>query len=558
MKKRMILAALISAFFVLLLRFHTAFTKDLPINVQPAQIEFFNFNHNLITTTYDQQQSGIEYPCNTYTAFIHKNKSSGQKKLIKPSISNEIDYIIHDLSDVMTTDEKIEFTALLGRSFLQNYDYSRAYNEAGIGTIVSLEDLLSGLESGEPAGVCRDIAVGQAQVLNSLGSYNTYVLRFSSAGYGHVTLITQNPDDNATLYKINYDEISTDQHLDGIEKLHQDTTIPDIGIYYHMYDINGKPVAQLPSGLGVLLNKASFGSGASLDPFLRYSPELLSLDFNEGQLSGRIFRGITKNKEEFSGLAINLMSRKSNDGIFNFMLQMASGHYRSERTHVNVDADLNYSRMYGELQSPPVRIGTFILRGRSDITGTLLSGMGRIKNSDNEIVAQGRVFDSAINQLTHLTSRWVSDTQRTSIKLDLTSNYYAGLHSNYNDIRKQKNDIDGIGLVHNYTLFSNELSYKISSKTTSILSFAYIYRNVGTQKKIEFSLAETKQKISIGQILPSKNLPNWVENSKKRIYTKFQRQVNKYNDLELLIEFIEPTPHTSSINSWLTFSLYFM
>ncbi|MGA1869520.1 MAG: hypothetical protein ACMUJM_13355 [bacterium] len=538
--------------FMVLLLYHNALSHNFKISFTPAQVPLFYFNRNLIVSNYNCNHTGIQLLSHSYASFIKRNA------LIESSDSDYIEYILYDLSNEMNTKESIEFVALLGASFLENYDYERAYNGVGSGSVVSLEELLSSLKTGQPAGVCRDIAVGQAQILKSLGAYNTYVLRFSSAGYGHVTLITQDPDNRSTLYKLNYDELTTDQHSKGIDKLHQDTTIPDIGIYYHLYNTNGEPVAQLPSGLGMLLDKASLGSGQALDPFLHYSTPLLAIDFLDGPTSGRIFSGITGNQEEFSGLAFNTAFGREKDDIFHFQLQLASGYYESARSHVMVNANLHYSRFKSTLQSPGLRIGNLLLQGSSGTSGTILFGYGTVLNNDNEILNQGTVVDYGINHLYRLKLGWISDNRKASFNLNLTSHYYAALHANHNDIRKQKKDFDGIGFVHNYTLIEHEMDYILTPRIRGIVNVAYLSRNIGTQQKIEVGCTTPERKIVLGHIHPSKDLPNWVENSQECIYTKFQQKINHTHEVDFLIEFINDDISPLIINSSLTFSMYFL
>ena len=549
--------------------FCAAFSQDYDININftndastnspafwPYQTTFFYFHKNLIGNVYDQKQLGISLPPDTDTLLINKNK------LIEAHNIYDIHRILDDLSMSMDNNEKIELATSLGQSFRKNYDNSRADLGSGNGDIVSLEDLLAGLRNDKPAGVCRDIAVGQAQILSRLGSHNAYVLRFQTLGSGHASVVTQIPDNNSTLYKINYDELTTDSYNLGIEKLHQNTTIPDIGIHYHLYNQDGKPVAKLPSKLGQFLNIASGGSAQKLDPFLPSYPSLMSLNIIKGPVSGRIFCGITKNKEEIVGFAMN-KNLAPKDNIFHLQLQSATSQYQSERTYVKVRANLMYTRIYGKLETPSLQIGKFFIQGSTGLDITALIGRGIIdyKGAMNynykEALKKDSVEDYGLSGLSHLESLWISENQKTSIKTNLLANFYADLYADNNDIRQQKEDLNDITLVHNYTLFHNELSYAVSSKIKSMCNVSYIYLQVGTLKEIGLGIERNQQRIIIGQTFPSSNLPNWVENSRERIYALFQQNINENNRLDFRIENIENDPKASVFNSWFSISVLF-
>jgi len=520
----------------------------------PYQAAFFYFHKDLIDKDYNKNQARFSLPPNTYNLLTSKNQ------LIDAPTLYDINRILDDFSLSMNSTEKIELVTSLGQSFRKNYDNSRAHFESGSGDIVSLEDLLAGLRDSQPAGVCRDIAVGQAQILDHLGSHNTYVLRFQTFGSGHATVVTQIFDNPSTLYKINYDELTIDTHNLGIDKLHQNTTIPDIGIHYHFYNIDGKPVARLTSGLGQVLNDASGGSEKEFDPFIHSWPNLMRLNITKGFTSGRIFCGITKNKEEIVGLAMNKKMSNKNDTL-SLQLQSAASQYQSERNYVTLRANLIYTRIYGKLETPQLQIGNFFIQGGAGLDGTALIGQGTIDYkgitdyNDNELIKKDNVEDYGISALGHIESLWISENRKTSIKTNLYTNFYGDFYAYDNDIRRQKENFNGISPVHNYTLFHCESGYEIASKTKCIFKIAHVYRKVGTLNEIELGIQKKQLGFTIGQTFPSPTLPNWVENSRKRIYAEFQKRINKNSGLIFWIENIEDGPQDSLLNSWFSISL---
>ena len=166
------------------------------------------------------------------------------------------------------------------------------------------------------------------------------------------------------------------------------------------------------------------------------------------------------------------------------------------------------------------------------------------------------VEDYGISGIGHIESLWISKNRKTSIKTNLLTNYYGDFYAYDNDIRRQKESFNGINPVHNYTLFQSELGYEITSKTKTILKIAHVYRKVGTLNEIELGIQKKQVGFTIGQTFPSPTLPNWVENSRKRIYAGFQKKINKNSGLIFWIENIENGPQDSLLNSWLSIFLF--
>ena len=79
---------------------------------------------------------------------------------------------------------------------------------------------------------------------------------------------------------------------------------------------------------------------------------------------------------------------------------------------------------------------------------------------------------------------------------------------------------------------------------------------MGALNEIELGIQRKQLGLTIGQTFPSPTLPNWVENSRERIYAGFQKKLNKNSGLIFWIENIEDGPQDSLLNSWLSISLF--
>ena len=153
--------------------------------------------------------------------------------------------------DKLSADQKVALISKLGGSFSNGYNYARAADKNATG-FIDTAGLLTAVATGKPGGICRDIALAQTQMLEGLGFKNNYIVAYKTYEGHHATVITSNPADG-NIVKFNYDEVSGANKGSGTGALGQDTTLPDFGLEYKIYDTKGKPVVSLPSEIGQIL-----------------------------------------------------------------------------------------------------------------------------------------------------------------------------------------------------------------------------------------------------------------------------------------------------------------
>ncbi len=199
-------------------------------------------------------------------------------------------------NDGLSNDEFLKLVAILGDRLLKNYDHDRA--EAGVSEAgsVSGDRLLSAARtnallgsseyaeayglpeiesSGRPkAGVCRDIAVFQAKILEARGFKNTFVTSWSHRSGLHSTLITQDPSRPRQLYQFNYGAMAGVTDRDGGLALFQG--VEDATLNYRISDPQGRSLADIPSEMGKLLSEAAGFNIRSFDPLARTTSSLTS------------------------------------------------------------------------------------------------------------------------------------------------------------------------------------------------------------------------------------------------------------------------------------------
>jgi hypothetical protein len=216
--------------------------------------------------------------------------------------------IYQEAGKLMEFDRQIEFIAKLGGAMSGNYDDDRESKALSAKGSIKCDDILSGLAKGDPIGVCRDMVICQAQVLEAMGNKgNVYGLSYSSPGSYHVTLVASDPNNPSKVHKVSYDDVQTETDKPGIAALDQGHGIPDVGITYRVWKPDGSMVASLPSEMGLALNEVTGGSNKQdFDPMLIEGYQLNSVGASYGALNGKAFVGQLSNGDRILGVATYL------------------------------------------------------------------------------------------------------------------------------------------------------------------------------------------------------------------------------------------------------------
>jgi hypothetical protein len=207
-------------------------------------------------------------------------------------------------SFMLSFEEKMHVAQTVGELMVANYDRNRAGNPPEKG-IVHFEKLIESIQSGEAAGVCRDIATAQAMVLDRLGLDKVYVMAFATIGGGHATVLAQDSEDRSKVVHLNYGEVTTQSNSSG--SLSGDTTLPEAGINIRIFDAKGEPVDNLPSELGYIMTRFAgldserFSAGVSRDGI-----HLTSLNYTNGRVQLLLGAALTATGQQTVGVGFNL------------------------------------------------------------------------------------------------------------------------------------------------------------------------------------------------------------------------------------------------------------
>lgn len=104
-----------------------------------------------------------------------------------------------------------------------------------------------------PGGVCRDITLVLAQLLEAKGFRNVAIIGYTALNGRHASVIAESYTQPGLYRTLNYGERITRANLDGAQLLHQGPR--DVTTAYRVYDSSGVPLAVVPSQLGLVLNE---------------------------------------------------------------------------------------------------------------------------------------------------------------------------------------------------------------------------------------------------------------------------------------------------------------
>lgn len=222
---------------------------------------------------------------------------------------NERDAILAQAGEHMNFQDQINFIAKVGNRFSSLYDNSRAAQGVNATGAIDCNQLFDAQLSGNDAGVCRDMSICQAQLLEKMDPRNVgqaYAVSFASAGNYHVTTIATDPE-TGVVHKINYDDVITEDEKQGIAALDQSHGLPSVGVKFRMWDPSGKIVSELPEERYLLMTRMlGLNPKEEFDPLIREDYQVQSITAEYGALSGNIFMGRLSNGDQIMGAATNL------------------------------------------------------------------------------------------------------------------------------------------------------------------------------------------------------------------------------------------------------------
>ncbi len=275
---------------------------------------------------------------------------------------------------LLSFNQKMYLAHILGTIMNNHYDFER--DKDGV---VTTEDIFEAIKSGTKAGVCRDIAVTQANVLKKLNVEDVYVVAYNTRNVGHATVVVQDPGNKDRIINFNYGETRINEGQSA-QSLAQDTTLADFGINYRIFNADGEPVDRVPSEVGYLLNQAV---GLDIDmvaPGVEFDNiDVISMNYENGAIRAKSYYAETENGVTASGVAASLKNQ-GNRIKFDAGVAIQREQKKLEHRDFVKDSTSIYFGMDARLKSGKVDLG--ILRNvYADIKShvSITVGTGKVK-----------------------------------------------------------------------------------------------------------------------------------------------------------------------------------
>ncbi len=433
-------------------------------------------------------------------------------------VNNSSDWkaTLNDAKDKLTSEQKIQLVSKLGGFFGNLYNYDR--RDAGskvFGEFISTEQLLDSVKSGAPGGICRDIALAQTQFLKELGFKNNYVLAYKTIAGSHATVISTDPE-TGKVVKFNYGETTAAPKGSGTESLVQDTSMPDHGINYRIYDTQGKPVTKVPSEVGQILKESA---GGTLDrEFNQRNYSLAKISFGTEGLRGNLFTGKTSTGDNIYGLAIykNIETENTKTG---FGLSVSK--LESNRSLMQIDQENLYFRTNAEVSSSGLKIGSTQTKAfLGGETSFMLSNNAQTFKSGSKLIGEKQI-SADIEGFAGVKTTYESSDKKTSAETKI----YANVYPDTGHVAK----VTRPTLVLDSVVIRSGVSHALTDDTKALIDSAVVMRSYGTSLVMKAAIENEKNRMVAGTSVPlSKDMPTFLPGGERRAFLGVERATSRY------------------------------
>lgn len=380
---------------------------------------------------------------------------------------------LNEIKDHLSFEEKLLVASHFGGRFAQNYNFDRADGEGPRANgIVTIEEMLESVRDGEPGGVCRDVSQAQSLMLQEMGVNpdNIYQVSYRTATGGHVVLAVQDPDDPTRVVKINYDYTTESTDRDGSGVLTENSTLPEFGMQYRIFDANGSPVARVPTEMGNLLQDVTGQRRLSDGLAKNYNLQRVYVDTPYGV--GNVFTGTTASGDNIVGVAVSGRGNDDEPVGWDTDWSVAAVRREGDRTFVNVEETALYAHVSQIYRTPRIE--------RGNISAGLYGGMSNeiiVSNTnvtrENGSSTGGVNFDVSPSVIVGGDVRYQSDDGRTRVR---TGVEFEGFVTHKNE---QEGPDSGYMLAPDQVTWSTSMERDISSDMVLSGESAIVLRNIG-------------------------------------------------------------------------------
>lgn len=437
-------------------------------------------------------------------------------------ISNSTDWqkTLAEAKDKLSSEQKIALVSKLGGYMGNHYNYARRdAGEKARGEYVDAVELLDSLKSGAPGGICRDIALAQTQFLKELGFTNNYVLGYKTLSGRHAVVISQDPS-TGKIVKFNYAETTEMKKGSGTEALIQDTSMPDHGLGYSIYDTNGKPVTRVPSEVAQMLKDTAGGDIER--EFNTRNFKLNKVGFSSAYVDGNLFTGTTSTGENLYGVSLykNTAPNEYIAAGWGASLSKLEGN----KSLLHIEQEQLYLRTGVELSTPKLKLGNTETSGFAGGNAELLmynsKENSRTTNYKNEAKME---LDASADFYAGVKSSATFNEGRTTVD----GKVYATFYPDWNHVASGDKTV----AVNDSIVVKTGVSHAITDNTRALIDTAIVMKNYGSSivSKVSYEDYERGLRATAGGSMPiTKDMPTFLPGGERRAFASVERMTDRY------------------------------
>lgn len=434
--------------------------------------------------------------------------------------SREWQKTLAEVKDKLSSEQKIALVSKLGGQMGNLYNFDRKdAGEKARGEYVDTVELLDSIKNRTPGGICRDIALAQTQFLKELGFNHNYVVSYKTLSGRHAVVISEDPI-TGKIVKFNYSETTEMKKGSGTEALIQDTTMPDHGLGYMVYDSKGRPVTKVPSEVAMMLKDTAGGDTGRV--FNQQNFKLNKIGFSSPYVDGNLFTGKTSTGENLYGIALY---KNKSSGNLTTGWGASYSKLEGNKSLLHLDQDQLYARASVELSTPKLALANTETSGFVAADAEVMmyhsSESSRSTNFKNSAKKE---FDASGDFSAGVKSTASFNDGKTFVD----GKVYATFYPDWSHVASG----DRIVAVNDSIVVKTGVSHAISDDTRALIDTAVVLKNYGTSivAKATYEDARRGLRISGGGAMPlSKDIPSFLTGGERRAFASVERMANRYS-----------------------------
>jgi len=334
---------------------------------------------------------------------------------------------LNEIKDHLSFNEKIQLVSHFGGRFSNNYNYDRAAgNGARADGVVTIEEMLTSVQTSTPGGVCRDVTNAQSQMLMELGVAENHIFQtaYSTEGEGHVVMAVRDPNDPNRIMRINYSYTDEVDDRSGGAALTQNSSLPDFGQNFRIYDAHGKPVGRVPTEFGEVLRDVTRSRKLSDGLSRNFSMNKVYVDTPLG--IGSIYNAQTVSGDKIVGVAFRNAQTQQAGLNYGITLTRREGN----RSSVDISQNAVYGYFNYEARTPRIKANENLSSGATVTPyADFMYMQNSVTRSNGRYTTEGINLEATSGVLLRADADYRSPSGRTHLTTGIEADVYADVQN---------------------------------------------------------------------------------------------------------------------------------